>query len=124
MYVVAKWWSHGGAATQPKSGYAPWFCLADGTPSDRPRASDLRGSHVTYARDETCARFPPFASTEPTPENPTLPPIPGDLGHFSSATARQATASTPPAAPTHRLGERAPRGRQRRPVTSVNPAHP
>ncbi|KUN32122.1 hypothetical protein AQJ11_00840 [Streptomyces corchorusii] len=82
--------------------------MADGTPSDRPRAPDLRGSHVTYARDETCARFPPFASTEPTPENPTLTPIPGDLGHFSSATTRQ----------------RARRGRQRLPVSSVNPAHP
>ncbi|MGW2742053.1 DUF3830 family protein [Streptomyces sp. NPDC001450] len=46
-----------------------------------PLAGDV--FHAKYARNEIYALFPPFASTEPPLENPTVTPIPGDLCYFS-----------------------------------------
>ncbi|KOG66756.1 hypothetical protein ADK77_17385 [Streptomyces antibioticus] len=48
-----------------------------------PLAGDVY--HAKYARNEIYALFPPFASTEPPLENPTVTPIPGDLCYFSFA---------------------------------------
>ncbi|MEU5536208.1 DUF3830 family protein [Streptomyces sp. NPDC020362] len=48
-----------------------------------PLAGDV--FHAKYARNEIYALFPPFASTEPPLENPTVTPIPGDLCYFSFA---------------------------------------
>ncbi|MFS4092823.1 DUF3830 family protein [Streptomyces sp. AF1A] len=48
-----------------------------------PLAGDVY--HAKYARNEIYALFPPFASTEPPRENPTVTPIPGDLCYFSFA---------------------------------------
>ncbi|MEU2713397.1 DUF3830 family protein [Streptomyces sp. NPDC007205] len=47
--------------------------------------------HAKYARNEIYALFPPFASTEPPLENPTVTPIPGDLCYFTFAGAELGT---------------------------------
>ncbi|WP_225096301.1 DUF3830 family protein [Streptomyces sp. CoH27] len=47
--------------------------------------------HAKYARNEIYALFPPFASTEPPLENPTVTPIPGDLCYFSFTGAELGT---------------------------------
>ena len=60
---------------------APLTCAAVG--EARPLAGDVY--HAKYARNEIYALFPPFASTEPPLENPTVTPIPGDLCYFSFA---------------------------------------
>ncbi|GLX52555.1 hypothetical protein Shyhy01_55050 [Streptomyces hygroscopicus subsp. hygroscopicus] len=49
--------------------------------------------HAKYARNEIYALFPPFASTEPPLENPTVTPIPGDLCYFSFKGTELATTS-------------------------------
>ncbi|KUN01539.1 hypothetical protein AQI95_31085 [Streptomyces yokosukanensis] len=54
-----------------------------------PLAGDVY--HAKYARNEIYALFPPFASTEPPLENPTVTPIPGDLCYFSFAGTELAT---------------------------------
>ncbi|MEV6111091.1 DUF3830 family protein [Streptomyces sp. NPDC052109] len=54
-----------------------------------PLAGDVY--HAKYARNEIYALFPPFASTEPPLENPTVTPIPGDLCYFSFAGAELGT---------------------------------
>ncbi|MFI1762175.1 DUF3830 family protein [Streptomyces sp. NPDC020800] len=54
-----------------------------------PLAGDV--FHAKYARNEIYALFPPFASTEPPLENPTVTPIPGDLCYFSFAGAELGT---------------------------------
>ncbi|MBO4260133.1 DUF3830 family protein [Streptomyces griseorubiginosus] len=48
-----------------------------------PLAGDVY--HAKYARNEIYALFPPFATSEPPLENPTVTPIPGDLCYFSFA---------------------------------------
>ena len=48
-----------------------------------PLGSDVY--HAKYARNEIYALFPPFATSEPPLENPTVTPIPGDLCYFSFA---------------------------------------
>ncbi|MDH6626634.1 hypothetical protein M2271_004451 [Streptomyces sp. LBL] len=47
--------------------------------------------HAKYARNEIYALFPPFATSEPPLENPTVTPIPGDLCYFSFAGAELGT---------------------------------
>ncbi|GHI07457.1 hypothetical protein AQI88_20280 [Streptomyces cellostaticus] len=54
-----------------------------------PLAGDV--FHAKYARNEIYALFPPFASTEPPLENPTVTPIPGDLCYFSFTGTELAT---------------------------------
>ena len=47
--------------------------------------------HAKYARNEIYALFPPFATSEPPLENPTVTPIPGDLCYFAFAGAELGT---------------------------------
>lgn len=54
-----------------------------------PLAGDVY--HAKYARNEIYALFPPFATSEPPLENPTVTPIPGDLCYFSFAGAELGT---------------------------------
>ncbi|MFD5251447.1 DUF3830 family protein [Streptomyces bobili] len=54
-----------------------------------PLAGDVY--HAKYARNEIYALLPPFAASEPPPENPTVTPIPGDLCYFSFAGAELGT---------------------------------
>ncbi len=54
-----------------------------------PLGSDVY--HAKYARNEIYALFPPFATSEPPLENPTVTPIPGDLCYFAFAGAELGT---------------------------------
>ncbi|GAA3770539.1 DUF3830 family protein [Streptomyces phyllanthi] len=49
--------------------------------------------HAKYARNEIYALFPPFTTSEPPLENPTVTPIPGDLCYFSFSGTQLGTQS-------------------------------